>query len=106
MPTSSLYSRLQQVTSGVLIFVIMFLQTVQMSWFDVARADQSDYYDIVSIFVDESTYRQLRPDILQYASDIQAYLPDTRTSIHVVSPSTPPPSIVAINEKLFYEGDG
>ena len=98
-----MYSGIQNYISGTLIFVLLFLETFQVSWFDRVGAEANDSYDVVSIIVDRNTYRTLGDMIRQYASDIQTYLPDTRTSIHIVDPSIDPARIAAMNERLYYE---
>lgn len=105
MDFSSITSRFQSFLSGLLIVTLLVSQTFQVSWFDQVQADQSDYYDVVSIFVDRNTYDILKPEISQYASDIQAYLPQTRTNIQIIDTDTTPVNIATINEKLYYEGD-
>lgn len=61
----------RQYLSVLLIFVLFLSQTIQVSWFDKADADATDYRDIVSLIVDEDSYNQLRPKIRRYAEDIQ-----------------------------------
>lgn len=98
-----MYNRIQKYISGTLIFVLLFLETFQVSWFDTVGAEVDASYDVVSIIVDRNTYGTLGEAIRQYASDIQTYLPDTRTSLHIVNTSIDPARIAAINERLFYE---
>lgn len=103
---SSSFGFFRRYLSAVLIFILFLSQTVQVSFFDRAKADATDYRDIVSIIVDEDTYSQLRGKIRRYSEDVQGYLKATRVSI-IVTPSTIRPEIVAAhNEKLYYEGDG
>lgn len=45
-----------------------------MDFFDRAEAGPENYRDIVSIIVDEDTYRSERNRILRYADDIAGYL--------------------------------
>lgn len=71
------------------------------------KAQAQTNADIVSFIVDDITYTGvLKAKILQYANDVQAYLPNTRVVIFPVSKTTNPFVIASINEKLFYQGDG
>lgn len=92
--------------AGFLVSVILISQTIHVDFFDSALAGPENYRDIVSIIVDEDTYRSQRSKILRYADDIAGYLGGVRTSIFVVDKNTPVPAIATKNEKLYYEGDG
>lgn len=73
------------------------------------RAEAKTNADIVSFIIDEDIYGgSVKTKVLQYAKDIQAYLPNTRVVIFPVQKTNPftPFTIASINEKLFYEGDG
>lgn len=70
------------------------------------RAEAKINADIVSFIIDEDIYGgAVQTKVLQYAKDIQAYLPNTRVVIFPVQKTTNPFTIASINEKLFYEGD-
>lgn len=88
----------------MLIFVLLFSQTFQFSWFHTAEAQSQNYTDIVSIVVDEETNKNLSSEINQYARDIQNFLGSTEVNILVTKPNTTPAMIAAHNEKLYYEG--
>ena len=71
------------------------------------RAEAKANADIVSFVVDVDIYKgSLESKVLRYATDIQAYLPNTRVVIFPVQKTANPFAIASINEKLFYEGDG
>ncbi len=61
----------QRYISVALIFILFLSQTIQVSWFDKAEADATDYRDVVSLIIDEDTYNQLRSKVRRYAEDIQ-----------------------------------
>ena len=83
------------------------MQTVHVPFLYFTQANASGYNDIISIIVDDSLYSgSVKSGILQYANDIQGYLPNTRVAIFPVSSQIRPNLIAALNEKLFYEGDG
>lgn len=101
------YSRPQRYLSSLLIFSILFLQTVEIPLFDSTRANAQMNADLVSFIVDDDVYSgTVKSKINQYAEDIQEYLPHTRVVIFPVSKVSNPFNIASINEKLYYEGDG
>jgi len=101
------YSRTQRYLSSLLIFSILFLQTVEIPLFDSTRANAQMNADLISFIVDTDIYSgTVKSKINRYAEDIQAYLPHTRVVIFPVSKVSNPFNIASINEKLYYEGDG
>lgn len=98
------YSRLQKWLSSFLIFSLLFLQTFEVPMLSSTKAQAQTNTDIVSFIVDDITYTGvLKAKILQYANDVQAYLPNTRVVIFPISKTTNPFVIASINEKLFYQ---
>lgn len=90
-----------------MIFSILFLQTFEVPMLNSTRAEAKTNADIVSFIVDEDIYGgAVKSKVLQYAKDVQAYLPNTRVVIFPVQKTANPFQIASINEKLFYEGDG
>ena len=108
MKISQFFSRIpfQKTIAATLVMMILVSQTIHVDFFDSVAAGPENYRDIVSIVIDRDTYRQQRPRVQQYATDIAGYLGGVRTSILVVDPETPVATIAAKNEKLYYEGDG
>ena len=100
------YGIFHRFTSAILVFILFLSQTIHVDFFDPVGALDSRQYDIVSIFVDKGTYSELRSEVKRYATDIQGYLPHTRTNIIVTDNATLPATIAAENEKLYYEGEG
>ena len=92
--------------SGFLIFSLLISQTIRVDFFDTAQASPQNYRDIVSIVVDKETYKSESSKIQRYAKDIEGYLGNTRVSLFIVDPDTPPSVIAAKNERLYNEGDG
>lgn len=90
----------------LLVFVLLFSQTVRFDFLSVANASSDQYRDIVSIVVDRETERRLRSEIRQYAEDIQNRLGSTQVVISVIDENTTPAMIASQNEKWYYEGDG
>lgn len=90
-----------------MIFSILFLQTFEVPMLSSTRAEAKTNADVVSFIVDDDIYGgAVKSKVLQYAKDVQAYLPNTRVVIFPVQKTANPFSIASINEKLFYEGDG
>lgn len=101
------YSRTQKWLSSFLIFSLLFLQTFEVPMLSSTRAEAKVNADVVSFIVDGDVYGgAVKSRILQYAKDVQAYLPNTRVVIFPVQRTANPFAIASINEKLFYEGDG
>lgn len=100
--------KLKKWLSSFLIFVIFALQTFQIP-LNVTRlyASTSEAPNLVSIIVSEATNSgEVKTKIKRYADDIQAAMNNTRVVIVEVANNIAPHSIAALNEKLFYEGDG
>ncbi len=101
------YSRIQKWLSSFLIFSLLFLQTFEVPVLNTTQAEAKVNADIVSFIVDDAIYSgAVKSRVLQYAQDVQAYLPNTRVVIFPVQKTANPFSIASVNEKLFYEGDG
>lgn len=66
-----LISPFKKSLSLVLIFVLVFSQTVRFDFFGTAEASADEYRDIISLVVDGETERRLRGEIRRYAEDIQ-----------------------------------
>ncbi len=66
---------LQKILSGLLIFFLLFSVTLQIpfqQYFSYkAFAAQDEYYNLVSIIVDEDTYSAVRSKLVRYSRDIQ-----------------------------------
>jgi hypothetical protein len=70
-------------------------------------ASGSDAPNLVSVIVSKSTNKgEVKDKVKRYAEDIQAALTNTRVIIVEVADNIAPHSIAALNEKLYYEGDG
>jgi hypothetical protein len=108
MPKNALWDRIKKWLSSLLIFVLLATQIVDLpTLIPGATAAGSQSPNLVSIIVSESTNSGgLKSRIKRYASDIQANLSNTRVVIVEVSDSAAPHTIAALNEKLYYEGDG
>ncbi|MFZ4461248.1 MAG: hypothetical protein ACOYN2_01540 [Patescibacteria group bacterium] len=107
MFSSATKIRIQKSLSAFLIFTIFFVQTVQFPFVSSTQAAGGDAPNLVSVIVSESTNTsELKSRIKRYADDIQNAMSNTRVIIVEVPDNTSPHNIAALNEKLFYEGDG
>jgi hypothetical protein len=103
----SSYSRFTRSVSWLLIFAILAMQTVSVPVISRTQASSLDHADLVSIIVDTDTYSGETADLIdRYAEDIQSTENNTRVAIFTVPPSIHPDRVAALNEKLYYEGDG
>ncbi len=108
MTQVSLKIRAKKWLSSFLIFVIFGLQIFELPvLIPTTAAGGSEVPNIVSIIISESTNSgDIKGRVKRYAADVQAALPNTRTIIVEVPDNAAPQNIAALNEKLFYEGDG
>lgn len=105
--TMGAYTRFQQSVSILLITSILMLETVRIPFLYESAAASSTQTDIVSFIVDEDLYNSAsKSKIVRYAEDIQGYLTDTRVLIFPVKKTINPHLIAALNERLYYQGDG
>lgn len=101
-------SRFKKWVSSFLIFVLFATQTVRIPFLIPSTfATGSDVPNLVSVIVSESVYAgTAKAKIDRYSKDIQASMTNTRVIIVNVPDNIAPHSIAALNEKLYYEGDG
>ena len=98
------YSRVQKSLSFLLLFLLFFSVTIRVplpSFF--VNAGTSSYYDLVSIIVDEDTYRETGNKIRRYAEDIQSVRENTRVAIFPTPLDATPFQIASLNESLYFE---
>ena len=100
--------RLQKITSGLLIFFLLFSFTIRiplLTFFSSqSYASQEEFYNLVSIIVDEESYSKIKTKLVRYSRDIQATLEDTRVVILPTPSDASVLDIASLNEKLFFEG--
>lgn len=101
------YSKLQKIISSLLIFFILTSFTIRVPFFalfwGIAKADDDNRYNIVSIIVEKNLYNSLQSKIERYARDIQWVLEQTKTIIVPTEKETHPFNIASLNEKLYFE---
>ena len=100
------YSKLQKITSGSIIFVLLFSITFRIPFFNLfnkVSAEDKDFYNIVSIIVNEDIYNSVSAEVERYAKDIQWVLENTRAVILPVPSDTKAFNIASLNESLYFE---
>jgi hypothetical protein len=99
------YSKWQKFLSGLVLFSLFFSVTVRVPIGNFgAHAGSSNFYNLVSIIVDEATYGDISSDLNRYAEDIQGVLENTRVAIFPTPDNTTPFQIASLNESLYFEG--
>lgn len=100
------YTKLQKIIANILIFSLLFSSSVNISFFSFVQkifAQDDTKYDLVSIFVQDDIYSDIKDIVDRYARDISGVLQNTKTIIIPTKKSQNPADIVALNEKLFFE---
>lgn len=101
------FSFFQKIISFSLIFFLLFGFTIRVPFVaffgSQTYAESEDFYNLVSIIVDEDVYDDVRSKLIRYTQDIQWVLENTRVVI-LPTPSTATAfDIASLNEKLYYE---
>ncbi len=100
------YSKIQRIISAILLifFVFTFVINVQIYPFiKKAQASSWDFYNLVSILVDNEIYKDIEPEVERYAEDIQWVLKNTRAVIVPVPKTATPFQIASLNEWLYFD---
>jgi len=66
-------------------------------------AGEKEFYNLVSIIVDEENYDELKSTLVRYSRDIQANLENTRVVILPTPVSASVLDIASLNESLYFE---
>jgi len=98
------YTKIQKFLSSFLIFSLLSGITFRVPFFDfLASASWSEYYDLVSIIVDEETYSDISSELKRYSKDITNSLENTKVVILPVPEEATSYDIASMNESLFFE---
>ena len=98
------YTKFQKFLSSFLIFSLLSGITLRVPFFDfLASAAWSEYYDLVSIIVDEETYSDIDSELKRYSKDISNSLENTKVVILPVPKDATSYDIASMNESLFFE---
>jgi len=97
------YTKIQKSLSSLLLFSMFFSLTFRIPFFDFkVFAWSSEYYNLVSIIVDEDTYDEVKSEIKRYANDIQGVLENTKVVILPTPVNIPSFNIASLNESLYF----
>lgn len=99
-----IYTKFQKFISSFLIFSLLFSITFRVPFFDFfASASWNQYYDLVSIIVDEKTYSKISSELNKYSKDITNVLENTKVVILPFPDDASTYDIASMNEALFYD---
>ncbi|PID86452.1 hypothetical protein CSB08_00530 [Candidatus Gracilibacteria bacterium] len=102
-----MYSKLQKFISFFLIFFLLFSFTFRVPFFGLLSntfAKETEFYNIVSIIVEEDIYPSIKNEIERYSKDIQGVLEKTKVIILPTPNTATSFNIASLNEGLYYEG--
>lgn len=99
--------KIQQIISFCLIFFLLFSFTLQIPtelfFASKAYAWDKEFYNLVSIVVDEESYDEVKSKLVRYSRDIQWVLENTRVVILPTPSDASVLDIASLNESLFFE---
>ena len=98
------YSKLQKFFSSLIIFSLLFSISIRIPVLDfLIYADDSKYYDLVSIIVEEEIYDDIKSEVKRYAEDVQWFLENTKVVILPTPKDTPAFNVASLLELLYNE---
>ncbi len=98
------YTKIQKFLSSFLIFMMLWSITFRIPFLQFSLyADSSEFYDLVSIIVDDETYSQAKSEIDRYSRDISWVLDNTRVVIMPIPEDATPYEISSMNESLYFD---
>jgi len=101
------YNKIQKILSGLVLFSLLFSITFRIpffSFFENVFAQKTNFYNLVSILVQEDIYPWVKANINRYAKDIQWVLENTRVVILPIPAWASAFKIASMNESLYYDG--
>jgi hypothetical protein len=100
------YTKLQKIISIIVLFSFFFTSVFSFPnfrLFSKTSAASGDFYNLVSILVNEDIYDDIKLEVSRYAEDIQANLENTRAVILPIPSNASPFSIASLNESLYFD---
>jgi len=100
------YSKFQKIISSIVLFWFFFtfiFRFPSVDLFDSVFAQNRDFYNIVSIIVDEEIYSDIDDKVKRYATDIQNTLENTKVVILPTPRTSSAFDIASLNENLYFE---
>ncbi len=101
------YSKIQKIISFIVLFSFFFTSIFSfpnIRLYDKASASSSDFYDLVSVLVNQKIYNVLKSDVQRYAEDIQNNLENTKVVILPIPNNATAFDIASLNEWLYFNG--
>ncbi|MFK7779531.1 MAG: hypothetical protein QM490_00025, partial [Candidatus Gracilibacteria bacterium] len=100
-----IHTKIQKFISSLILFSLLFGITFRIPFINYSTyAGSSDFYNLVSIIVDEESYDEIDTELKRYALDIQGVLENTKVVILPTPKNTDAFNIASLNESLYYEG--
>jgi len=69
------YTKIQKILSGLVLFSLLFSISFRIPFFSFLTGDvfaqKSNFYNLVSVLVQEDIYNSVKSNVRRYASDIQ-----------------------------------
>jgi hypothetical protein len=100
------YNYLQKLTSLALIFFILFnlgFRVPFLQLFNQTHAENKDFYNLVSVIVDDDIFNSVEPALKRYAKDIESVLDETRVVLVPTPKDASAFQIASLIESLYYE---
>ncbi len=101
------YKNWQKILSSITLFFLFFSITFRLPFFSIFSssvfAEKTDFYNLVSIIVNEDIYDQVKNKVERYANDIQWALENTRAVILPVPSNASAFELASINEGLYFD---
>ena len=100
------YTKIQKLISFIVLFSFFFTSVFSfpnLRIFSKASASSGDFYNLVSLLVNEDIYSWIESNLKRYAKDIQNNLENTRVVILPVPKDSSAFNIASLNEWLFFD---
>jgi len=100
------YSKIQKIISFIVLFSFFFTSVFSFPnfrFFSKTSAASGDFYNLVSILVNEDIYSWVKTKLKRYAKDIQNNLENTRVVILPVPKDSSAFQIASLNEWLYFD---
>lgn len=101
------FAKTKKSISSLLIFSMLFSLTFRIPFLSYINskvfAEERDFYNLVSIIVEEEIYDSIESQVQRYAQDIQGVMENTRVAIFPTPSTSTAYQIASLNESLYLE---
>ncbi len=98
------YNKFQKILTFILLFFYFFNISVSIPLLTQKTfAKDKKFYDLVSIIIDEDSFKEIESELKRYSRDISSVLENTKVIIIPVAKKTEAFNIASINEALYFE---